>query len=260
MQQQQQRSEAESQSWRQQREQYTSSMPGPSPSRSDNETRKREEASRQRELDLAFGGMSISSSSDNARRQIQGASTGQSVSRTSDVEQRRLDDAHRLQQWRRQEDIRHGEEAMRHNMEPKRMPQEDRWSRGQESGRSTAISVSATSPSSYQSTPSGPPVPTPVRAPQASRPLSFLGTYPQAMPLESPGRYDGDSTDSESVSNSLGWKTRTGKSRGDSAGTTPRTPARRQAPPISVLHSIAYIGSLQSNVPTTHHHHLTSPS
>lgn len=73
-----------------------------------------------------------------------------------------------------------------------------------------------------------------LRAPTAvrSRPPSFLGQYsngteiPFVMPLESPTKYDGDSTDSEAVSNPLSdWR----RNKHHSANEVHRTPTR---PPV----------------------------
>ncbi|TFK32161.1 hypothetical protein BDQ12DRAFT_692894 [Crucibulum laeve] len=118
------------------------------------------------------------------------------------------------------------------------------------SSSSSPMFNTPTAPSSLATTPSSsfqqiPPTPinyppigasssSNVRAPQAyrSRPPSFLdvGECPTPLPLESPTKYDGDSTDSESITNHHDY--RRGKQKHvDNSKTPTRTPLRSPSYP-----------------------------
>jgi STAM-binding protein len=114
---------------------------------------------------------------------------------------------------------------------------------------STANSSLASTPSSsfYATTPTQAAFTPGLQAPMAviSRPPSFIGQFdeaPSMMPLESPTRYEGDSTDSESVTTNKthDWR-RKPKPLIDNSRTPTRAPARRCVPSTCILTRINLI-------------------
>ena len=204
--------------WKRQREQFYVDDRGTSDSGSsrggDTEMRRRE-ATRQRELDLTFSRPQGSNSGDYGHREIQGTSSLNSYEHAVELERRR---AQQQQQQQQQQDMRRREE-------------DDAARRQRERKHSGGPSSSSSAMSSHHNhqTPSVSTISS-VRAPTAvsSRPPSFLDTYPQVMPLESPTRYDGDSTDSEAMGDGrFVWRhARTGKYR-EGDGAPSQTHARR---------------------------------
>jgi hypothetical protein len=234
-----QRVDGELQLLRKQREQWSSDNYGTSASSSASvrevipETKRREEAAKQRDLDLTFGKRQNSLASSISHMHIRD-------DRSAEAERKQQEDARRLQQQQQQQEEmrRRGEEITRRRTEERRKAEHDSLAGKQRADERGVPSYPSSSPTAIQHQyrphqPTTTPTST-VRAPTAvaNRPPSFLDSFSQAlvMPLESPTRYDGDSTDSEAVGDGLGsvWRnTRMGKYKADSGGTPSRPPGRR---------------------------------
>jgi hypothetical protein len=186
---------------------------------------------------------------EQGHRQMQSASSStNSGAIAAEAERKRQEDALRTQ--KQQEEMRRREEEItRRRMEEKRRVEQDDAVKRQRDGKHGPMPSSSTSTASQYQLPTS--APSTLRAPTAvsSRPPSFLDSYPQAMPLESPTWYDGDSTDSEAVGG-LWQNSRMGKQRGENHGMPARAPARR-----SVLLFFPGCSNFMSfgAVPYTHH-------
>jgi STAM-binding protein len=217
---------------RQQSERYGGNAgKSPADGRVETETRRREDVVRQRDLDLTFSRRQDQhpnhrQSEYSSRARSEEARSNQSIyGDTAEAQYKRQEDARRSQQQQQykhqQEEMRRREEEItRRRLEERRKAEQEGIAKRQQESdlaaraerQNVSVPSSSAPPSQYQTQMGAPAATSAMRAPRAlsSTSASFLDTYSDSlsMPLESPTRYEGDSTDSEAVgdgSNSV-WR------------------------------------------------------
>jgi STAM-binding protein len=215
------------------------------PSISNDDRRRREEPVRQRDLDLTFSKRPDQTRVTNAGNYASKPDDSNSNGPSFPMPSRRPDDVRLLQQQQQRQQQQYSqqfnpedsrrleEETARRRVEEKRRVEQEGITRRMQEAEAAAQALrqssggSSTGHSQYPSQLIS--ASSAVRAPKAvsSRSAAFLDTFPEAMqmPLESPTRYEGDSTDSEALGDGLNSYMR--HTRGIKHNGPPKAPARR---------------------------------